>query len=287
MRPTSVAARLELATLLARQRRYDDAAAELAVVLERDPDNLSSVALLGDIRLGQGRVEEAIALYRRAQTLSDQADVMVKLHRALVRAGQADLALEELRAWNEAHPDSPAVMLVLADRLQQKGDNESALALYLRLAELQPQNAIVHNNLANMLMPVDAERALAAALRAQELAPDNPAVLDTLGWVLVQLGDLERGLTRLREAVIRNSRSPTLRYHLAVALRGVWQQGRGPARVAQGTDDEGAFSGAGAGQGKAGAARDSDRTVVGWAWAPCFAATLCSSIIARGNTMFV
>jgi tetratricopeptide (TPR) repeat protein len=50
------------------------------------------------------------------------------------------------------------------------------------------------------------------------LVPDNAAVLDTLGWILVQLGELERGLGYLREAVARDSRSPTHRYHLAVAL---------------------------------------------------------------------
>jgi Flp pilus assembly protein TadD len=35
---------------------------------------------------------------------------------------------------------------------------------------------------------------------------------------LVQLGDLDRGLAHLREAVSRNSGSATTRYHLAVAL---------------------------------------------------------------------
>ena len=216
--PDSVAARLELAALLTFQHRYDHAASEIDLVLSKEPDSLTAIAQLGDIRLAQGRAGEAIDLYRRAQTRSEQPELMVKLHRALVRAGRAEQALEELQAWNEVRPDSPSVMLVLADRLQQKGDNEAALSLYLRLADLQPQSAIVHNNLANLLMPVDAERALAAAMRAHELAPDNAAVLDTLGWVLVQLGDLERGLIHLREAVIRNSRSPTLRYHLAVAL---------------------------------------------------------------------
>jgi tetratricopeptide (TPR) repeat protein len=55
-------------------------------------------------------------------------------------------------------------------------------------------------------------------LKAYELAPENAEVLDTLGWILVQLGDLGRGLSYLREAAVRDSRSATTRYHLSVAL---------------------------------------------------------------------
>lgn len=76
----------------------------------------------------------------------------------------------------------------------------------------------MHNNLANLLLQVDDERALAAGMRAHEFAPENAAVLDTLGWMLIELGELERGNAQLCEAVARNRRSPTLLYHLAAAL---------------------------------------------------------------------
>ena len=216
--PTAAAVRIELAFMLAAQRRFEDAAVEVAAIIEHDPQNLAAIVQLGDIRLDQGRADDAIVLYRRALGLSNQASLVVKLYRAVVRAGHPDQALAELKAWNAAHPDNPPVMLVLADRLQQQGDLDEALGIYLRLANLQPRNFIVYNNLANMLMPVDAERALRAAMHAHELAPDNAAVLDTLGWLRVQVGDLERGLIHLREAAVRNSQSPTIRYHLAVAL---------------------------------------------------------------------
>jgi Flp pilus assembly protein TadD len=109
-------------------------------------------------------------------------------------------------------------MGALADHYARLGETAQAVDLYRRLIELEPNNAVIHNNLAVALTPVDAEQALKSALRAYELLPTSAAVLDTVGWLMVQLGDLETGLARLREAVARNGRVPEIRYHLGVAL---------------------------------------------------------------------
>ena len=142
----------------------------------------------------------------------------MRLNRALRLEGQAERAFADLLAWNLENPEQPLAMRALADEFHARGRAAEAVDLYRRLTELTPDSVIAHNNLANLLLPVDGEQALRSAMRAHELAPDNASVLDTLGWTLVQLGELERGLAYLREAVARNSRSPTLRYHLAVAL---------------------------------------------------------------------
>ena len=46
----------------------------------------------------------------------------------------------------------------------------------------------------------------------------RPTILDTLGWILVQQGQLEQGLRHLRDARLRDPQNPEIRYHLAVVL---------------------------------------------------------------------
>ena len=47
--------------------------------------------------------------------------------------------------------------------------------------------------------------------------PGNWSVMDTLGWILVEAGELEEGVSVLADAAERSQGNPTVRYHLAEA----------------------------------------------------------------------
>jgi Flp pilus assembly protein TadD len=116
------------------------------------------------------------------------------------------------------HPDNVSMIRAAAERLHQLGRTEKARSYYEQLVRLRPDDHYAFNNLANLLDQIDNESAFKAARRAYELAPNDPSILDTYGWALVQIGDLDKGLALLREAVARNGRSAVTRYHLGVAL---------------------------------------------------------------------
>jgi len=219
VQPDNVTARIDLATSLYRQRKLEDAETEANQVLEREPRSQRGLALIADIRMAQGRTTDAIELYRRAQAVADTPQVVVGLHRALMTAGQQDLALQAIRDWNAKHPGVPLVMGLLANHLQFAGDRAAALELREKLVEITPDDAGAWKNLATSLANVDNERALKAALQAQQLAPNDPGVLDAVGWTFVQIGELDKGLSNLREALARDAANPTIRYHLGVALQ--------------------------------------------------------------------
>ena len=61
-------------------------------------------------------------------------------------------------------------------------------------------------------------RAQATAEQALKLAPANPVVLDTLGWIVLQQGDVNRGTALLRQAAGLAPDVPDIQYHLGVAL---------------------------------------------------------------------
>ena len=48
--------------------------------------------------------------------------------------------------------------------------------------------------------------------------PDNGAIVDTLGWILVENGELVEGEELLRQAVEMENGRPDIRYHHAAAL---------------------------------------------------------------------
>ena len=217
-RPEVPAPKLLMAQIHARQERLGQADELTSQVVEQHPANLAAVTLLADIRLARGRPEEAIRLYRRGMRIADKPELAISLYRAQNLAGHNRQALNELAVWYLRNPDNTPIMRFLADQYIKSGRTAEALALYEQLSIRLPADAEVHNNLSNLLLPLDSERALQTALRAYEIAPENPAVLDTLGWIRVQLGDLEKGLAHLREAVVRDTSVPEVRYHLAVAL---------------------------------------------------------------------
>ena len=218
-RPDAVEARLELATLLGRRNRLAEAERQIDTVLEGSPGNPNAMVLRGDIRMAQGQPTVAAGVYSRVMEIDARPEVVVALARAQFAAGRDDDALRVLETWHADHPQDVSVATVLADHLRSRGDLERARALYEQLAKQLPDNAIIQNNLANLLLKSDFESALVAAQSAYASAPENPSVLDTLGWILVQVGELESGLARLREALAREQNSALIRFHLGIALQ--------------------------------------------------------------------
>ena len=74
------------------------------------------------------------------------------------------------------------------------------------------------NNLAQVALRQGDSAALSYAEKALRLAPGDAGITDTVGWVLVQQGQLDRGIAILRDARLRDPGSPEIRYHLAAAL---------------------------------------------------------------------
>jgi predicted Zn-dependent protease len=81
-----------------------------------------------------------------------------------------------------------------------------------------PENVVVLNNLAFLYQAEGDDRALEYAERAHARAPDNPAIADTLGWVLVNRGEVGRALPLLETARQALPDRPEVRYHFATAL---------------------------------------------------------------------
>lgn len=95
-------------------------------------------------------------------------------------------------------------------------DAEQSDRSYERAIAVDPDNAAALNNYAFDLAQRngDMDKALDLAERAVEIDPDVPAYLDTLGWVLFQMGDYEGALRHIGRAAALEGASATVYAHL-------------------------------------------------------------------------
>ena len=96
--------------------------------------------------------------------------------------------------------------------------SKPAIEQYKFIVQQHPKNAPALNNLAMAYQQEKDPLALQYAEKAYEVAPENPAILDTVGWILVEQGNISRGLPFLQKATSLMPEVPAIRYHLAYGL---------------------------------------------------------------------
>lgn len=216
--PEHAGALQSLAALELREGRTEE-----ALGLAQRMQLLPEVAAIGyaieaRVDRNQGRHDQAAQAFGRAYELAPSEGYAAALGAELQDAGKPDEAARVLAARIQENPDEDRVRLQLARVLLNLGRNVDAIREYEELARTQPQHLAVLNNLAILYDAQEDTRALEYAERAHELSPEHPAVADTLGWILVKQGELERGLRLLEAARAALPDHPEVRYHYAAAL---------------------------------------------------------------------
>jgi Flp pilus assembly protein TadD len=134
------------------------------------------------------------------------------------------------------------VRRALADAQVRKGDFAAARKNYERLLRDSRNDVEVLNNLAMVAFRQNDKAAVGYAERAYKLTTTHAPVLDTLGWILVRQGQLDRGIGLLREARTRDSANPEIRYHYAAALAQAGRDAEARAELREGLKQGAAFS---------------------------------------------
>ncbi len=173
--------------------------------------------LEGDVHMHAGAYGNAGKAYAAAHERGKNGGLVIKL--ASARKGEGDAAgvYQTLTQWLTDHPEDTQVRTVLARAYQSDGKRKEAIEQYQKVLDKQPTNAVALNNLAGIYYEQDDPRALEFAEKAYDLAPNQPAITDTLGWILIQQKQVNRGLDLL-QAAVSQSDAPIIRYHFAVAL---------------------------------------------------------------------
>jgi putative PEP-CTERM system TPR-repeat lipoprotein len=171
--------------------------------------------LEGDVLSRQKQFSRAAKAYENAYGITKSGALAIKLHSAYAQAGKPDEGDARLAQWLKESPNDNVARLYAAESDLKRGRYKEAIANYELLQQKQLNNIVLLNNLAWAYQQVKDRRALETAERAYKLKPDMPGVADTLGYILIEMGDTKRGLELLQQAAANAPKNPAIRYHLA------------------------------------------------------------------------
>jgi tetratricopeptide (TPR) repeat protein len=181
------------------------------------------LALRGDLRFRNGDAKGAEADFEKSLSL-DPKQAFALAGEGMVLRSRGDLA-GAIKRFDEAaklDPSRADYPYFAAQAELARGRTEEARADLEKALQIDPGYAPACNDLAWLLAQDSGnqkslDRALDLAERAQRLR-GGPEVLDTLGYVELQRGDVEKAVATLQKAVAAKPDYATARYHLGLAL---------------------------------------------------------------------
>lgn len=200
---------LLLALLTWRQSAdYADAETLYRATLDRNPASWLAANNLGMIVLERSPAASAPFFERALQYKPDLLEARVSLGFAYQQVGRLDDAVAEYRKAIAAHPTKPEAYNNLCSALQQKGDARGALTACGEALRLAPNYAKAHFNMGLALGRIGDERAMAHLAEAVRLDPGQPDARTALaaahndrGLQLQRAGRFEEAIGDHREAL--------------------------------------------------------------------------------------
>jgi putative PEP-CTERM system TPR-repeat lipoprotein len=217
--PQYLDAQVGLSALYARQGDFNEALLLSKKIQKMDEKSPAGFLQEGDILSLQKKNTLAILAYEKAFQLVRDGQTMSKIHHALVADGKAKEANSRMSQWLKEHPMDDTARLYFANTsmmaVKSKQPYIEQLQIILKNA---PNNAVVLNNLAWAYAEEKDPRAQEYAEKAYKLAESSPDIMDTLGWILIEKGNIARGLPLIQKALDLAPEVLDIHYHLAVGL---------------------------------------------------------------------
>ena len=238
-RPGWFPAAQALARVEASQGRLQSAMEIVSGLKETQGDEARVWLLEGELFLSARRPDDALRAFDTAFSLQPSGATAGKIYSARRMAGQA--APERVLVdWLAATPGDVQVRRLLANHYLLAGEAPAATAEYEKLVAAAPDDAVSLNNLAWLYSQQDDSRAIETARRAYELSPGSASIADTYGWILIQGGEIRKGLDIIEQVADKAKKNLEIQYHLAYGLRAVGERARARAVLVEALESAGA-----------------------------------------------
>ena len=250
---------VELGLLNLTQRRYKEAEEFYRKAYAVDPSNPRGLLGVAEVYFQQNEPDKAIQVIAdEVKKQPQRTDLKKELAVAETRARQFDKALADYQSIVDRYKDAPLEQADLYSRLgtiysvlrdypkaienMQKarqlapanwfysyslamyydnvGRQQEAVTSYRDAMKVDPNNAIVLNNLAYLLTQTNGnlDEALTLAQRAKQQLPNLTEISDTIGWIYLKKNLSDSAIEIFRDLNGKVKENPTFHYHYAMAL---------------------------------------------------------------------
>lgn len=193
----------------------------MQTVAEARPENVMVQCNLAQAFAQAGRLEDAVAVYRRALAL-DPANrgALASLVMVLQQLGRADDSERICRDALRSQPNDVALLLSLGTVLAMQGRHEAAIESLNKVLELEPGHPAAMANLANAMQETGR---LGEALKLyRQVLSVNPRHLDALvniGHVFSEKGDSDTALQSYQAAISVDPRCSDAHYYAGTIIQ--------------------------------------------------------------------
>jgi tetratricopeptide (TPR) repeat protein len=220
-----VTLRSRRASLLARAGQTDRAVEEFrnTMVMATSGSNAAVGVIARDIAQAFGS-DKAIALFRDEPVTADTARgnhrILIRFYRSAGRFEEAASLTDQLLLTAGSESERAQLLEERADIHNLAGRPREARQAYEEALEIDDGNWILLNNLAYLLSNDLGEHEVARPYAERAVAAaETTHTLDTLGWILVGLGEYRRAIAELNRAIRLAPDVPISYYHLGEAYR--------------------------------------------------------------------
>lgn len=218
IKPDLVDAQRALIQVAIEDKNVKDALDIAKTVQKQRPNESIGYMLEGNIHVAGKAWHDAIGSFQRGLKQAATSDLAIKLHDAQMVSGNTSEAEKHAAAWLKNYPKDVAFRMYLGDRATASKSFSQSAAHYQSALNLQPNNALILNNLAWVSGQLKSSKAVEYAEKANQLSPNQPVFMDTLAMLLASKGETSRAIELLRKAMVIAPQAASIQLNLAKIL---------------------------------------------------------------------
>ncbi|MEW6995977.1 XrtA/PEP-CTERM system TPR-repeat protein PrsT [Colwelliaceae bacterium MEBiC 14330] len=182
-------------------------------------NKLKANQLKGDIYRVTGEIKKAEYFYLLSLKERPTQQSIIGLYHLYKQLNRNDDIIKLLTNWLQQHPKDLITSIAFAETHKNLGNFKFALSYYKNLIEYYPNNPVLLNNTAMILLSLEYyQEATVLAHQAYVLMPNNANILDTKAWIETKKGNYLEALSLLRQANAMADDNVVVKYHLAITL---------------------------------------------------------------------